>query len=149
MKNKINFLILSSFICLFSTLTKAQNIAAEGMEAKETNFSSFGESAIHNLDSWKRINQKEYYSHPEFGLLPSDAPCKECSEDLSKRTIDERFFVDNKDHNQYYQQKAMGQLHEFVDGKWITVDHRLKKSANGIYMSGFNLERAGFNLLKK
>ncbi|MDP4683210.1 MAG: hypothetical protein NWS40_00830, partial [Crocinitomicaceae bacterium] len=149
MKNKIQLLTFFSFVFIICSISNAQNKAAEGMEATETNYSSFTERPIQDLGNWKKINKEAFYSHPEFGILPLDAPCKDCSEDLSKRTVDERFFVDNNDQKQFYQQKAMGELHELIGGNWITIDHRLKKVSNGIYKSGFNMDRAGFDLENK
>jgi hypothetical protein len=149
MKNKVNLLTVFSFVFITSFFANAQNKASEGMEASETNFSSFTDRPIQDLGNWKKINKEAFYSHPEFGILPLDAPFKDCSEDLSKRTVDERFFVDNNDQKQYYQQKAMGELHELIGGNWITIDHRLKKVSNGIYKSGFNMDRAGFDLANK
>jgi len=148
-KNFSTLIILLSVLISLQNSLFAQNKAAEGMKGEEINFSSFSDRPIHNLASWKRINQPIYFSHPEFGVLPSDAPCSDCIEDLSKRTMDERYFVDNTDQNHYYQQKAMGQLHELIDGQWLTVDHRLKNSSNGVYLSGFQLDRAGFNVNEK
>ncbi len=147
-KKNFSTLILLLLLVLLSFQSSlfAQHKAATGMRSEEANFSSFSERPIQNIDSWKRINQQAYFSHPEFGVLPSDAPCTDCIEDLSKRTEDERYFVDKTDQHQYYQQKAMGQLHELIDGQWLTIDHRLKNSSNGIYLSGFHLDRAGFNV---
>jgi gliding motility-associated-like protein len=148
-KNFSTLIFLISVLISLQNSLFAQNKAAEGMKVEEINFSSFSSRPVRNLASWKRINQESYFSHPEFGVLPSDAPCSDCIEDLSKRSVDERYFIDNTDQNQYYQQKAMGQLHELVDGQWLTVDHRLKNSSNGVYLSGFQLDRAGFNVNEK
>ena len=116
------------------------------MKVKEDNFSSFSELSVKNLESWKELNDQSYYSHPEFGVLPSDAPCADCIEDLSKRTVDERYFIDLKDRNKYFQQKAMGQLHELINGNWLTINHRLKNNSDGVYLSGFSIDRAGFDV---
>ena len=148
-KNFSTLIFLLSVLISIQNSLFAQNRAAEGMKGEETNFTSFSDRPIRNIDSWKRINKQIYFSHPEFGVLPSDAPCSDCIEDLSKRSVDERYFIDNTDQNQYYQQKAMGQLHELVDGQWLTVDHRLKNSSNGVYLSGFLMDRAGFNVNEK
>jgi gliding motility-associated-like protein len=145
-KNFSNLIFLLFVLLSLQSSLFAQHKAATGMRSEEANFSSFSNRPIQSLDSWKRINQQAYFSHPEFGVLPSDAPCTDCIEDLSKRTEDGRYFVDKTDQQQYYQQKAMGQLHELIDGQWLTIDHRLKNSSNGIYKSGFNIDRAGFNV---
>lgn len=124
----------------------AQNMPAQGMIEKKENYSSFSERIAQNIDFWKKINAKDYYEHPEFGILPPDAPCTACVEDLSKRTPDERYFVDISDPNKFYQQKAMGLLHENVNGQWLSIDHRLSNSSNSIYKSGYTLDRAGFDI---
>lgn len=107
-RTKFNLFLQLLFLFLFQGVLFAQNQAANGMESKENNFSSFSEQKTSDLESWKQINQASYYSHPEFGVLPKDAPCIDCVEDLSKRTMDERYFIDIKNPNQFYQQKAMG-----------------------------------------
>lgn len=134
-----------SFILFISTSSFAQNKAAKGMEPKMDNFTSFLDRTPSNIPAWKKVNAPSFYSHPEFGTLPVDAPCKSCVEDLSKRKSDERYFVSIEDSNEYFLQKAMGQLHEWIDGRWISVDHYLSSSDDGIYYSGFPIDRAGFN----
>ena len=86
-KKNFSTLILLLLLSFQSSLF-AQHKAAIGMRSEEANFSSFSDRPIQNIYSWKRINQEAYFSHPEFGVLPSDAPCADCIEDLSKRTED-------------------------------------------------------------
>lgn len=149
-KNNTRFnLSIFLFNLFIASSLFAQNKAAKGMEPKIDNFSSFAEKTLKNSEVWKKVNQPEFYSHPEFGILPKDAPCNNCIEDLSKRKIDERYFVNVNDLNEYYLQKAMGQLHEQVNGQWLTIDHRLNSSENGTYLSGFFLDQAGFQINEK
>ena len=145
-KNFSALFFIFSIILSFQSSLFAQKEAAEGMKVKEDNFSSFSELSVKNVESWKELNDQSYYSHPEFGVLPSDAPCADCIEDLSKRTVDERYFIDLKDRNKYFQQKAMGQLHELINGNWLTINHRLKNNSDGVYLSGFSIDRAGFDV---
>ncbi len=149
-KNKTRFIL---FIFLFNLFIAsslfAQNKAAKGMEPRTDNFTSFTEITPKYNEAWKKVNQPDFYSHPEFGQLPKDAPCTDCIEDLSKRKIDERYFVNVNDLNEYYLQKAMGQLHEQVNGQWLTIDHRLISSKNGNFFSGCFLDRAGFQVKDK
>ena len=134
------FFLVSFGIATHSSLF-AQNTAAEGMKGKETNFSTFSERLVLNVEGWKQINQQIYYSHPEFGILPSDAPCSDCVEDLSKRKMDERYFVDNKDPNQYYQQKAMGQLHELIDQQLVVWQLSVsEKDISKLILKGLNMK---------
>jgi gliding motility-associated-like protein len=133
----------------FSSCLFAQNKAAKGMEPRIDNFSSFTEKSQKNSEIWKKVNLPEFYSHPEFGILPKDAPCTDCIEDLSKRKFDERYFVNVNDLNEYYLQKAMGQLHEQVNGQWLTIDHHLNPSQNGTFLSGCFLDQAGFQVNEK
>lgn len=114
------------------------------MKAKRYNFHSFSAVERKLTDSWKKHNLSADYDHPEFGILPDDAPCENCVEVLSRRQADERYFVDVEDETVFYQQKAMGELHAQENGSWITIDHRLKPIAEGVYESGFTSEQAGF-----
>ncbi|MFY7991442.1 MAG: hypothetical protein ACOVO3_11965, partial [Fluviicola sp.] len=144
------YYFLVFFVCLLSSSQSllAQKIPSQGMIEKKDNYISFPEPIIQNIDLWKKINAETYYDHPEFGILPPDAPCTDCVEDFSKRSQDERYFLDVKDPNKFFQQKAMGLLHEYVNGQWLSINHRLKNSSNGTYLSGCTLDRAGFDIFQ-
>jgi gliding motility-associated-like protein len=121
-------------------LSFAQLSAADGMEVKQNNYSSFTSSTrATSLDAWQKLNKENYYNHPEFGTVPSDFACQDCVELMDRRTVDSRYFVKANDTTKFYIQKAFGELHTQKNGEWITIDHRLKPIGNGIFESDYYL----------
>jgi gliding motility-associated-like protein len=131
---------------IFPVMLSAQNKPMKGMEAQQHNFTSFTTVPQSNTGEWRRFNAPKDYDHPEFGRLPKDAPCESCVEVLSKRTADQRYFINTNEPSEFYQQKALGDLHVLVDGDWITIDHTLEPVREGIFESSSTGEQAGFNL---
>ena len=119
------------------------------MQAKENRLNGFRTREVKNLETWKKFNTPEYYSHPEFGRLPDNAPCDNCVEVLEKRTVDERYFVNVTDNNEFYTQKALGDLHQFVNGSWITIEHELQPASGTRYESGYLLDRPAIDFSTK
>ena len=137
------FFLLSTIILFisFSFNTAAQvNNAQEGMQVKEDNFTRLKQQPkAKNLESWRKLNDAKYSTHPEFGILMENAPCENCVELLARRKVDERYYVDENDTNKFYIQKAFGELHVQQNGNWVTIDHELKKLENGAFLSDYYL----------
>jgi gliding motility-associated-like protein len=123
-------LLFTFCITAFVSLSQGNN-----MISRNSNFNSFTKSNIENLESWKSLNEQSFWTNPDFGILPEDAPCKNCVEILSKRNEDERFFIDINDRTIVYQQKALGALHFKENNIWRRIDTRLKPISDGIYSS--------------
>jgi len=137
----------SLFFYLFSySYGFSQNNAADGMESKERNYTSFSDQQKRNIETWQSVNEEKYYSHPDFGKLPDNAPCTECVEDLSKRQKDLRHFVDINDPSRFYVQRGNGLLHFKENGFWKTIDFKLKPAMEqGVFHSEFYLNDVNFN----
>lgn len=135
---------IGTFLVSISSIAQ-ENLAQEGMTTGVRNYTSFTQRQTAHLSEWAKHNDPSYANHPEYGTLPKDAPCQECVEDLSKRTIDERYFIDLEDPSKFYQQKAVGDLHMQVNGYWVTIDHSLQPVSNGIYESRYAVEQSGIN----
>ena len=137
------FTLLTTFICaqFFTTQLFAQkDKAQEGMFVKEDNFSSFKRpNQTKNLDSWMLLNDEKYINHPDFGILEENAPCENCVEILSKRKVDERYYVDAQDTTKFFIQKANGELHYASNGQLVTIDHALKQERTNLYTSFYYL----------
>ncbi|AEA44706.1 PKD domain-containing protein [Fluviicola taffensis] len=133
------FFFLMGITSLFGQDMHGQS---RGMTSTAKNLRSFPISEIKNLDTWKKLNSPKYYSHPEFGKLPKDAPCENCVEVLEKRTIDERYFVNVSNNQEFHTQKALGDLHQFVNGEWVSVEHELHPVSSNRYESGYLLDQA-------
>lgn len=142
-------ILLAAIGFFLSTDLSAQKEAATGMQQKEDNYTSFTFRKKSEHPYWKQLNEAKYYSHPEFGTLPAGAPCTECVELYGKRSIDERYFVDIADTHKFYQQKAMGEINELVNGQWLSVEHALAPEGNGIYRSKFRREPVSININTK
>ena len=75
-----------------------------------------------------------YISYPDFGKLPQNAPCQDCIEILSKRTENEKYFVSSIDPSIFYQQKSYGAINFYKNGNWLTIDERLKKIDENLFL---------------
>jgi gliding motility-associated-like protein len=121
------------FFLSFSTLVvlglQAQNHDSGQMTAQPYNFSTFYKSnQASSHPYWNKFNVVGFQEHPEFGLLPHDAPCENCVEDYSKRTRNERYFLDIQDTFVFYQQTGYGDLNYWNGQYWLSIDHRLKSN---------------------
>lgn len=151
---KITFFItLLSF--LFQSLVFAQqlpfsNERKQKMEKKQDNFNSF--STLHKsnyLSQWKDINLGIGQDHPEFGIMPFNAPKGDLVEVLNKRTIDYRYFINPNKPEEFYVQQSLGDLHFKKNGQWITIDHHLTDKGNGLYEASNQPEPVGFDIKNK
>jgi hypothetical protein len=116
------------------------------MTSVVSNYTSFSNSVVSNsIDDWKRYNRPESYLHPEFGVLSYNAPCTDCIEILDKRTENEKYFLSVNNPNEFYQQKSYGALHFPENGKWLTIDERLIKKTDNIYVSEKQIDPTGIN----
>ncbi|MGV3609904.1 MAG: PKD domain-containing protein [Fluviicola sp.] len=111
--------------------------AQAGMTAGTKNLTSFRVSETKNLEAWRTHNDPSYYAHPDFGKLPENAPCENCIEVLEKRTIDERYFINLEDTREFYSQRALGDLHQFINGEWVTIEPALHPVSGTRYESGY------------
>jgi hypothetical protein len=141
------------FICNFSFSQVHTGEAKMGKYSKEDtptidnveqdevpyNFTTFKSREVKNLEEWKKYNKSEYYSHPEFGILPEDAPCQNCVEDLEKRKEDERYFMDISDKGKFYQQKSYGAINQQINGQWLAIDQHLHPASSMRYESAYFL----------
>jgi hypothetical protein len=74
--------------------------------------------------------------HPDKGILPFNAPCTACIEELEKRTDDTReFFSYNNDRSKsIFIQKSLGNMNfKDKDGFWRTKDPRLVQESEKVY----------------
>lgn len=126
MKNSsiIIALLLSTCIC-----------TAQQMHVKQFNFQSFRatEKSVSQLQN--NFSTAQEKAHPEFGLLPFNAPCKNCFEQISKRSANARLFSDEKNVGHTYSQQSYFPLHYKKKGESIlrTIDHRLSPEQSGVY----------------
>jgi hypothetical protein len=91
----------------------------------------------YTVDDGTQFNQPEFYNHPDFGRLTFSAPHgKNVVEDLSKRTLDERYYVDLDDQNFFYVEKSSKPINFYQDGFLVAIDPSLHKVNESYYASG-------------
>ena len=104
------------------------------MEKKKENFNSFSSpQKTAYIDQWKFENKGKFEQHPEFGIMPFNAPNGDLVEILSKRAIDYRYYVNPKQPSKFFIQQSLGDLHFNKDGQLITIDHHISNKGNGIF----------------
>jgi hypothetical protein len=82
-------------------------------------------------------NLQEYLDHPDFGTMTFTCPYgKNVVEDLSKRTADERYYVDLDDPLFFYIQKSSKPINTFEDGFWRAIDPSLRETSSNYFSSG-------------
>jgi gliding motility-associated-like protein len=111
-------------------------IIAPGMRARKPDFSTFGTYERRISPELDRLASPQDRSHPEFGILPWDAPCSNCVELPARRTATGRYFVAaGSEGTRFFVQESSGPLH-FSDGKggWLTRDPFLRPTGSaGVY----------------
>ncbi len=107
-------------ICLFAQ-------TGVPLQQKVYNFYTFSTDIKSNLIALDSFSNDK--SHPEFGVLPYNAGCRDCFEILEKRKEDERYFLLNgKEGKEFAIQKSFTPMHyKDANGNWITIDPRIKK----------------------
>lgn len=111
----LGFMLAQAFIFNSSAQT-----AKEGMVATIENYSTFS---------------SDEYNHPN--KLNHYAPCTECEEDLSARTLyNKKYIGTGKDKGLIYTQTGYSPINiQDQSGNWITYDQRLKPAGNGLYVA--------------
>ncbi len=131
MKKVAFFLTISLF---FINQTRAQ----EGTRATNYNFTSFSTQKRAITPELESLTNKEFKSHPEYGILPYNAPCTDCIELLQKRDESHRYFVKRGTKGKtFYAQSSYGDQ-SFYDAEGVlrTIDPHLKPTGlTGVYKS--------------
>ncbi|HRG59368.1 MAG TPA: gliding motility-associated C-terminal domain-containing protein [Bacteroidia bacterium] len=120
------------------------------MMKKSNNFTFFSTPKKSNYPKvWQQQNKNEFAEHPELGILAFNAPDKDLVEDLSKRNIDYRYFINPNQPSEFYVQKSLGDLHYKKDGYWQTINHYLTQKGNHLFEADRQPEPVGFNAKDK
>ena len=70
---------------------------------------------------------KQNQDNPDFGFMPYGSDIENAYEEIQKRSTDERFFRSQADASIIYFQKSSVPFNYFKNGKWLSIDSRLKK----------------------
>lgn len=128
----MKYVYITCFFLCTACLSSAQN----QMQVKKNDYHTFlthQKNISPELNSHTSAKNKQ---HPEFGVLPYNASCKDCYEELDKRTIDSRYFVKNNTQGkEFYIQKANGPINYLDDDGFMkAIDWNLYPTAEaGIY----------------
>lgn len=143
-KKSILLILFLSFIGLFSF---AEEMSPNKMENNSFNFYKLNDkNEKKHLHLWEKFNNDFYQNHPEFGFLAFNAPCNECVEDISKRTKNERYFLDINNPSIFYKQTGYGDIHHWDGNYWLTINHQLQFSKDKGYHSPYFANPLYFNL---
>lgn len=157
-KEKVSVILFFFIILLQSQITSVycqnnnQFESTKGSQTRneprngENNLTYFSRIKKEQIEDWKKWNNSSDYTHPDFGILPKDAPCEDCVEVLNKRKSDERYFVNIKDTSMFYIQRALGDINYLKDGKWVAINTDLKPIASNVYESSMFYEPVGFEI---
>src|SRR5580698_4721759 len=85
-------------ILIFISNGYCQSIASGGLSAQASpssdyNYTGFSKAQVEITPELESLTSPEFKSHPEYGVLPFNAPCKDCFELLQKRDETHRYFV--------------------------------------------------------
>ncbi|MBK6699588.1 MAG: hypothetical protein IPG55_06740 [Saprospiraceae bacterium] len=92
MKNFLSLLMFTFLTLLIIDLKAQKGVDVAGV--KEYNFTTSLPTPVRQISA-NLLDQMDdkYKALPEFGLLPYDAPCKDCYEIIDKRTSNTRYYV--------------------------------------------------------
>ncbi len=130
MKNCTIFLI--TLTCQFFFLNP---IFGQDFEKKEYNLNNFYPIERNVDELLMKLTPPEYQSHPEFGILPYNAPCSDCYELLQYRTDTTRYYVDKKDQTLVHLQTSMVASSFTENGVLRSYNPYLAESSPGIYIA--------------
>lgn len=137
--------LLLVLVCLCHVKSFGQADNLQSRTAESHNFTHFTHRLTTSKDIWKKFNKSEDFTHPEFGTLPQDAPCTSCVEILGKRTADERQFRSTQDQSEVFSQKAYGEINYQKDGRWLSIEDKLKPVAPGLFQSDYYAQPVGID----
>ncbi len=122
--------MLRSYILgLFLLVLAFPVLGQELFKRTEPNYTSFSTPKSSDPAMTAKWNGEKTQGHPNYGILPYDAPCENCTEVLEKRTATTRYFIDNETEsgNHFYAQQAYGMInYQDENGNWREVNHRLR-----------------------
>ncbi|MEX1001186.1 MAG: gliding motility-associated C-terminal domain-containing protein [Crocinitomicaceae bacterium] len=117
---KISVLICFIFSSYFG-------ISQQKMQESKHNFTSFTTEKYADLKELSKFSNAN--DHPEYGILPFNAPCSDCIEIIEDRTQHSRVFKRlGTNGKEVLTQKGYSALHyKDANGRWITYNPKLKQ----------------------
>jgi len=136
------------FLFLFNTLFFYPLFAQE-FKQKVYNLDSLSVVERNDDETLKKLTPNEYHSHPDFGILSYNAPCKDCYELLQYRTDTTRYYVDKQDLTLVHLQTFMTRSSYDDNGFLLAYNPYLSETSPGIYTASRQDTPIEVNLLEK
>ncbi len=116
--------LLVTLVSLFSCAIYAQ----DGTRLDHFNFTSFANNKPVITAELDSLTPNQFKSHPEYGIKPAHAPCKDCIELLQKRDETHRYFVKNGTKGKEFYQESSYNNENYYDenGALRSIDPRMK-----------------------
>ncbi len=128
---------LTGFICLcFAVCANAQprgKAMSDGLIYPNENLTTLVPKKIYSQSVGQLYNSTAGQANPDFGTLPYNAPPKNVVEVLTKRTLDERYYIDIDEPEFFYIQKSAVPINYSKNGYLIAIDPTLQQTAAGVY----------------
>lgn len=108
------------------------------MSVYQNNFTSFPGKTVVTDSEIDVVTSDSLKLHPEYKILPSNAPCTDCYEDLDKRTLSSRYFIKTGTNGrEILSQSGFTNLHYLKNGFLRSIDHKLtpKPGFPGVYFA--------------
>ena len=122
-------------------------------KGKGANYTTFATPLTHKEDEVTKAN-KGYENDPELGMLFSNAPCKDCYEDISMRTEKAKTFFKigslGKEKRGFVVQSGTLPMHyRDEQGRWRTIQDRLTPTNKiGLYAMDNHLVNVAINTVE-
>lgn len=133
---KIPALCISIFGIIGFSLHGYSQDHAETKASTGSNYTGFSSDRVQVTPELETLTDKEFRSHPEYGVLPYNAPCTDCIELLQKRDEHHRYFVKKGTNGkEFYAQTSYGtQSYYDLKGVLRTIDTRIRPLGQpGVY----------------
>ena len=129
----LRFVLFAMALTPFCLRAK-EGVAANGMALQTNNYAFFSQPAVNVSEEARRANAN-VGQHPELGMLFPDAPCTDCYELIGERTARTKKFVMNGAGGRDIALQTSTDAMDYRDdeGRWRTIDARLRKAGTGIY----------------
>lgn len=127
----MRLLIICLMLGIVAPLFAQKEEGGPTMQPKVYNFYTFTPDVKMDISKEPALFPDSLRNHPEFGIVPFNAQCTNCYEELGKRTRYTRYFVEpGTKGNHHYSQTSFFPIHyKNEDGYWVTLDHRMKEIA--------------------
>jgi len=125
----MRLLIFCLALGTFASLHAQKENDGSTMQPKVYNFYNFTPDVKMDISKEPALFPDSLRNHPEFGIVPFNAQCTNCYEEIGKRTRYTRFFVEpGTNGKHHYSQSSYFPLHyKNEEGFWVTLDHRMKE----------------------